>query len=108
MPSLVEKTAEGKQGGIWEVKWTWMPAFIAMDRQLVARVDDRLNQLYAGGDPPLPEALNRTVIREICRSYPMFGLRETLESIIRIDPTIKIHLVDSVDAESKEEVSTRS
>jgi hypothetical protein len=107
MPSLVEKTEDGRRGGIWEVKWTWMPAFLAMDTNLVKAVDEKLNQLFAGGDPPIPGVLDRAVIKEICRRYPMTGLGEALQALVAVDPTVKLHLVD--DALTLQgEVSTAS
>ena len=99
MPSLVEKTGTGKTGGIWEVKWTWMPAFLAMDKSLVEEVDKRMNELFAGGDPPMPGVLDKAVIDTICKKYPMQGLREAIEKIQEIDPTIRLHLVDGTEAQ---------
>lgn len=96
MPLLVEKKQEGKRGGIWEVKWTWMPAFLAMDKALVEEVDSQLNRLFAGGDPPMPGVLEKAVQDTICRKYPMVGLREVLQAIRAVDPTIHLHLVDEV------------
>jgi hypothetical protein len=86
MPALVEKTGKGKTGGIWEVKWTWMPAFLAMDRELVASVDKNLNDWFSGGDPPMPGILDKAVIKLVCRKYPMLGLREALLAIQAVDP----------------------
>lgn len=106
MPFLVEKKEEGKTGGIWEVKWTWMPAFLAMDKSLVEAVDQRLNQLFAGGDPPLPGTLEKTILDVICQKYPMQGLREALQALQQVDPTIHLHLVDEVP--TPEETGTAS
>jgi hypothetical protein len=102
MPSLVEKTGKGARGGIWEVKWTWMPAFLAMDQDLVALVDKRLNELFAGGDPPIPGVLESAVRDVVCKKYPMAGLREALEAIQKVDPTIRLALVDEVAPPSSE------
>lgn len=95
MPSLVEKKQDGKTGAIWEVKWTWMPAFLAMDKALVEQVDQRLNQLFAGGDPPMPGILEKAVMDTVCQKYPMPGLREVMEAIHQVDPTVRLHLVEA-------------
>ena len=105
MRSVVEKTGEGEKGGIWEVKWTWVPAFLAMDQELVVLVDKRLNELFAGGDPPMPGVLDSAMMTVICKKYPMTGLREALEAIRQVDPTVKLHLVDQVEVTDSSEVS---
>ena len=87
MPSLVEKTGEGKRGGIWEVKWTWMPAFLAMDTSLVTAVDQHLNELFAGEEPPDQEVLEQAVVDLVCEKYTMDGLKEVLVAIRKVDPT---------------------
>lgn len=88
MPSLVEKKEQGKKGAIYEVKWMWMPAFLAMDEVLVRRVDVELNKLFAGGDPPMPGVMEATVIKTILKSYPMMGLEEVLKAIVKANPEV--------------------
>lgn len=94
MPTLVEKKEDGPRGAIWEVKWTWMPVFLAQDAELVREVDRRLNKLFAGGDPPLQGVLEKAMVDTICQKYPMKGLREALQKVIEVSPTIRLHLVD--------------
>lgn len=93
MPLLVEQTGSN---GIWEVKWMWMPVFLASNRELLKEVDQHLNQLFAGQDIPKSGVLDKAVINFICKKFPMQGLREALESIQKIDPTIRMHLVEEM------------
>lgn len=106
MPSLVEKMKEGTRGGIWGVKWMWMPAFLAMDEELVKSVDARLNQLFQGGDPPMPGILDKAVIDTVLKKYPMEGLRPALEALQKVDPTVRLHLIEGPGVEEVASVTS--
>lgn len=80
MPSLLEKTEnQGPRGEVWQVKWMWLPFFLAQDPELIRSVDKRLTQLFQGGPPPKEKVLESALIQAICQKYPMKGLREALE-----------------------------
>ena len=42
---------ERKQGyGKWEVAWTWMPFFLAADKELIKYVDQKMTEAFKGTD----------------------------------------------------------
>jgi len=83
---LVHKKKQGH--GKWEVSWTWLPYFLAADRELVTFVDQGLTKEFKGTDLSSeidPDVLTRRmhdrVIALIQEKYPMSGLRQYLEAI---------------------------
>lgn len=78
--------------GHWEVAWTWMPNFLAMDRNLVNYVTDRMTTEFKG-KTYLPDTLEgESLVREmedrvlalICSFYRIDGLKEYLEGVKKV------------------------
>lgn len=111
MPYLVARTEDGKKGGIWEVKWTWMPYFLAADRELHKEVDQEMNKLFQNGEGAdlMAKAMSGTVIKIIAKRYRMPGLEEALRALELVDPEVKIPLeVLSNDSEPVSPSSSES
>jgi hypothetical protein len=65
--------------GAWEVAWTWLPFFLAADRDLIRAVDKTMAEEFAG-KAPAEEAMDQRVKILILTKYPIVGLAELLES----------------------------
>ena len=88
--------------GKWEVAWTWLPFFLAADKELHKEVDKEMTEFFKGtrlqGDimgmfPPsmTPILMDMTakVIEIICKKYPIPGLNQYLESIVHVEPDLE-------------------
>jgi hypothetical protein len=66
----------------WEVAWTWLPFFLAADRDLHKSVDQTLTKEFGGtpADPEIEEAMDERVKQLIITKYPITGLMELLQS----------------------------
>jgi len=88
-----------QQDGRWEVAWTWLPFFLAADRELHRFVDKRMTEKFKGEmlDPlPRPgqqldlmQRMHQCVIDLILEKHPIPGLRAYLEGIIHVQPEKK-------------------
>jgi len=69
--------------GVFEVKWTWLPYFLAADAELVRAVDEKLNESFSGAPPSeeLMDEIHGTVIDVIMDKYPIPGLSWYLSAI---------------------------
>ncbi len=85
--------------GKWEVAWMWMPHFLAADKELHKRVDQKMTETFKGtmleGDAmsmyppsmtPILEMMNRKVIELVLEKYPISGLKELLEAYAHLQP----------------------
>lgn len=81
MPNLIHQKKD--KPGVYEVAWTWMPYFLAADRELHRAVDQELTRLYQGDSPGL-RFVNQTVIRLCCERYPYQGLQEALQALVEV------------------------
>lgn len=80
--------------GKWEVAWTWLPYFLASDKNLHKYVGQKMTELFKGQTVEDDQAqknqllmqMHNEVIRLILSKYPMPGLRQYLESTIHLDP----------------------
>lgn len=111
MPSLVMKMQEGRRGGIWTVRWVYLPYFLAANQTLVKFVDEKLNAEFkrtavmAGGDPGTERMMSRVIVDAILefhsnRGWTIRGLKEVLEAVMAMEPSKTAALVPVVDNES--------
>jgi hypothetical protein len=80
-------------GGTWEVPWTWLPYFLALDKALHSEVDEALLASWRGREA-VPGEMHKQVIREICTRRPIAGLEhylQSVESIIRGGEVLPSH-----------------
>jgi hypothetical protein len=87
---LVHPKKETK--GHWEVKWMWLPQFLAMDKELVKQVDQHLTNRFSGADlshPYLPLEMHRAVIDQIVERYKFPGLRAYLEGVMAVSSPVE-------------------
>jgi len=74
--------------GKWEVAWTWLPFFLAADKELVKYVDQELTKEFKGveteGEDQLVEMMHEKVINLIVEHYPIPGLREHLGTLEQV------------------------
>jgi len=81
--------------GVFEVAWTWMPFFLADDRELIKSVDAELKELFGGQEMNAHDAdalmlrMHEVVIDIVCRKYPIKGLLRYLEAICEVNPEEK-------------------
>ncbi len=88
VPDLVQPTFD--DASILEVKWTWLPFFLAMDAELVKNMDRKLSEEFSGQEPDLV-LLNARVIDMCCEAHPTLeGLREALELLTRVSWNDKV------------------
>ena len=68
--------------GKWEVAWTWLPYFIASDRDLIRAVDQALTEEFKGSTAStmLEGLMDKKVRQLILTKYPFSGLKAVLES----------------------------
>lgn len=71
--------------GKWEVAWTWMPYFLASDRDLIKHVDERMTEALSDGPMSVPE-MHQKVLELILQKRPMLGLKHYLEAVIHVYP----------------------
>jgi hypothetical protein len=79
---------------VFEVAWTWVPFFIADDRELIKSADTELRELFSGkeflatsqSEDELMLRMHEAVIDMVCEKYPMKGLRQYLEAICEVSP----------------------
>lgn len=73
--------------GKWEVAWTWMPYFLASDRDLIRRVDKEMTkELRTAARLDLSEEdflrrMHNKVLDLVVEAYPVPGLRRYLEGL---------------------------
>lgn len=78
--------------GKWEVAWTWVPYFLASDRDLIRRVDKEMTkEVRTAVRLDLPEEdlllrMHNKVIDIVVGAYPIPGLRLYLEGLREVDP----------------------
>ena len=73
--------------GQWEVKWMWLPHFLAMNSPLHRQVDEHLTNRFHNADlshPYLPFEMHKAVIDMIVEKYEFPGLRAYLEGIMAV------------------------
>jgi len=70
--------------GKWEVAWTWLPYFLASDRDLHKEVDQKMTVGFKGmsADPiePLLTSMNERVKEIILARHPIAGLKVLLDA----------------------------
>ena len=77
--------------GKWEIAWTWMPYFLASDRDLIKRVDKEMTkELRTALRLDLPEEdllrrMHNKVLDLVVAAYPLPGLREYLEGLEKVE-----------------------
>lgn len=73
------KTKKGRL----EVKWTWMPYFLASDTELIRSVDGSLTEKFKGKEltQELMEGVHEEVLDLISEKYPIQGLKSYLRGI---------------------------
>ncbi len=77
--------------GKWEIAWTWMPYFLASDRDLIRKVDKEMTkELRTALRLDLPEEdllrrMHNKVIDMVVAAYPLPGLREYLEGLEKVE-----------------------
>lgn len=82
------------RGGKWEIAWTWLPYFLASDKNLHKYVGQKMTEAFKGQtleDDPAQKnqfqmQMHQEVIRLILSKYPIPGLRQYLEATIHLDP----------------------
>jgi len=81
-------------GGKWEVAWTWLPYFLASDKELHKFVGQQMTETFKGQTVEDDQAqknqllmqMHAEVIRLILMKYPIPGLRPYLEATIHLEP----------------------
>jgi hypothetical protein len=77
--------------GKWEVAWTWLPYFLASDRDLIRKVDKAMTKeirtAYRLGlqDEFLLLRLHNRVLDLVTEVYPIPGLRQYLSALEKVD-----------------------
>lgn len=72
----------------WEVRWQWMPFFIAADTDLIKAVDESLTTTFVNrdaGDINLQWEMHQAVITLVVEKHPIPGLRSYLEAISSVE-----------------------
>lgn len=71
--------------GVVEVRWTWLPFWLAMNPEFVAKLERELRARVVVGEPLTPELLDSwhaTVVDTIEKSFPNFtGLRAFFDAL---------------------------
>lgn len=76
----------------WEVKWTWMPFFLAADTNLHKQVDIHLTARFGNADMSnqyLPFEMHRAVIDFVVEKYQFPGLRAYLDGIMAVSAPVE-------------------
>jgi hypothetical protein len=76
----------------WEVKWTWMPFFLAADTNLHKEVDHHLTTRFGKADlshPSLPFEMHQAVIDFVVEKYKFPGLKAYLEGIMAVSAPVE-------------------
>jgi hypothetical protein len=78
--------------GKWEVKWTWLPYFLAADIELIKHVDKVMTQEYSGAEVEENQDLqllnmHNRVVELITEKYPIPGLINYLYAIAHVELT---------------------
>jgi hypothetical protein len=88
---LLVHEIKGRQGK-WEVAWTWLPYFLASDRDLIRKVDKEMTkEVRTAIRLDLPEEdllvrMHNKVIDLVVGAYPITGLRSYLEGLSEVEP----------------------
>ena len=83
MPWLVHER-KGSPGK-WEVAWTWMPYFLASDKELIKYVDEKMTEELSKAQLSVPE-MHKKVLELILQRHSMLGLKHYLEAVIHVYP----------------------
>lgn len=73
--------------GKWEVAWTWLPYFLASDRDLIRRVDKAMTKVVREvsrlglDEEELLFRMHNKVLDLVVEAYPHPGLRQYLEGV---------------------------
>jgi hypothetical protein len=87
---LLVQEIKGRTGK-WEVAWTWLPYFLASDRDLIRKVDKEMTkELRTAIRLDLPEEelmlrMHNKVLDLVVATYPLPGLREYLEGLEKVE-----------------------
>lgn len=87
---LLVHEIKGRRGK-WEVAWTWMPYFLASDRDLIRKVDKEMTkEVRTALRLDLPEddlllRMHNKVIDLVVAAYPVQGLRLYLEGLREVE-----------------------
>jgi uncharacterized protein YmfQ (DUF2313 family) len=76
--------------GTWELRWTWMPMWLAMNRAVMEKVQHELNERMKALDPELsPEDLQGWATSLALEGLSQAGKNETLRKILYLMRDIK-------------------
>jgi len=82
--------------GKWEVSWTWLPYFLAADRELHKQVDKAMTEQFRGSTYEIEDPRSRSVLEYrmhtsvvdlILKKYPIPGLQQLLNCYLSIEPS---------------------
>jgi len=74
--------------GKWEVAWTWLPYFLASDKDLIKYVDEEMTKELSERQPSV-RWMHWKVIDLILQKRPMLGLKSYLEAVSGVYPDEK-------------------
>jgi hypothetical protein len=72
---------------VLEVAWTWVPFWLAADKNLIAKIDQELTKQFKGQEmtPDLLVELDKMVKSKILEAYKIQGLDKVLEALGEIN-----------------------